>query len=275
MVLFQKKDKKRAALEKEYAAVLKKETQLKQSAMKATAPRWKTDLEKKVPEKVYHSLEAAFSKAFSVVFTQGVGVIEKTYHRQNLEETYSVQDYAVQVKGGRKELKQVKRNAGRTGLANTVLTTVEGIGLGALGIGLPDIVVFVGMLLKGIYETALSYGFSYDTPEERLFILRMMEATLTKGHAFAVKNARVDGMIEEMPQAGDDEVLAQIQKTGSAFAVDMLLLKFVQGFPLVGVIGGAANPIYYNMVMRYVQLKYQKRYLLAVAQRSGISLRSI
>ena len=38
-------------------------------------------------------------------------------------------------------------------------------------------------------------------------------------------------------------------------------------------IGGAANPVYYNKVMRYVQLKYQKRYLLAVAQRSGFSLR--
>lgn len=77
MSIFIKKDKKRAALEKEYASVLKKETQLKQSAMKTTAPRWKTDLEKKVPEKVYRSLETAFSKAFSVVFTQGVGVIEK------------------------------------------------------------------------------------------------------------------------------------------------------------------------------------------------------
>ena len=261
MSIFIKKDKKRAALEKEYASVLKKETQLKQSAMKTTAPRWKTDLEKKVPEKVYRSLETAFSKAFSVVFTQGVGVIEKTYNRQNLEETHSVQDYAVQVKGGRKELKQVKRNAGRSGLTNTALTTVEGIGLGALGIGLPDIVVFVGMLLKGVYETALSYGFAYDTPEERLFILRMMETALTKGPDFAVKNARVDGL------------QAQIQKTGSAFAVDMLLLKFVQGFPLVGILGGAANPVYYNKVMRYVQLKYQKRYLLAVAQRNGYSLR--
>lgn len=50
MSIFIKKDKKRAALEKEYASVLKKETQLKQSAMKTTAPRWKTDLEKKVPE---------------------------------------------------------------------------------------------------------------------------------------------------------------------------------------------------------------------------------
>ncbi len=46
MSIFIKKDKKRAALEKEYASVLKKETQLKQSAMKTTAPRWKTDLEK-------------------------------------------------------------------------------------------------------------------------------------------------------------------------------------------------------------------------------------
>ena len=59
MSIFIKKDKKRAALEKEYASVLKKETQLKQSAMKTTAPRWKTDLEKKVPEKVYRSLETA------------------------------------------------------------------------------------------------------------------------------------------------------------------------------------------------------------------------
>ena len=63
MSIFIKKDKKRAALEKEYASVLKKETQLKQSAMKTTAPRWKTDLEKKVPEKVYRSLETAFIKA--------------------------------------------------------------------------------------------------------------------------------------------------------------------------------------------------------------------
>ena len=105
------------------------------------------------------------------------------------------------------------------------------------------------------------------------FILRMMETALTKGPDFAVKNARVDGMIEEMPQTGEDELQAQIQKTGSAFAVDMLLLKFVQGFPLVGILGGAANPVYYNKVMRYVQLKYQKRYLLAVAQRNGYSLR--
>ena len=46
------------------------------------------------------------------------------------------------------------------------------------------------------------------------------------------------------------------------FALDMLVLKFIQGLPVVGVLGGAANPVYYRKIMRYVQLKYKKRYLI-------------
>lgn len=154
-------------------------------------------------------------------------------------------------------------------MANVALTTVEGIGLGALGIGLPDIVLFVGMLLKGIYQTAIGYGFTYDSTEERLFILRMMEAALARSSDFEEKNAQVDNMIEGITLIGENDLEEQLQKTSSAFAVDMLLLKFVQGFPLVGVLGGVANPIYYKKIMRYVQMKYHKRYLMAAAQRNG------
>ena len=52
-----------------------------------------------------------------------------------------------------------------------------------------------------------------------------------------------------------------MQETASAFALDMLLLKFIQGLPVVGVLGGAANPVYYNKIMKYIQIKYRKRYL--------------
>ena len=75
-------------------------------------------------------------------------------------------------------------------------------------------------------------------------------------------NRQVDGML-----CGEERVItepsfkAQIKNTASVFAVDMLLLKFIQGLPLVGIIGGAANPVYYRKVMKYVQLKYRKRYL--------------
>ena len=60
----------------------------------------------------------------------------------------------------------------------------------------------------------------------------------------------------------DDDFKCQMKETASAFAVDMLLLKFIQGLPVVGIIGGAANPVYYSKVMKYVQMKYRKRYLL-------------
>ena len=59
-----------------------------------------------------------------------------------------------------------------------------------------------------------------------------------------------------------EELNLQIRQTASVFAVDMLLLKFIQGLPVIGILGGAANPVYYHKVMKYVQLKYRKRYLL-------------
>jgi hypothetical protein len=50
------------------------------------------------------------------------------------------------------------------------------------------------------------------------------------------------------------------------FAMDMLVLKFVQGLPVIGIIGGLANPLYYNKIMKYVQLKYYKRYILNLSR---------
>ena len=42
----------------------------------------------------------------------------------------------------------------------------------------------------------------------------------------------------------------------------MLLAKFIQGLPVVGIIGGLMNPVYYRKILSYVRLKYRKRYLL-------------
>ena len=142
------------------------------------------------------------------------------------------------------------------------MTTVEGIGLGALGIGMPDIVLFLGNLLKGVYETALNYGFDYESRQEQLLILKMMQTALSSGKHWVQRNAEVDEMLElETIDITDDVFKQQVKDTASAFAIDMLLLKFIQGLPVVGIIGGAANPVYYRKVMKYVQLKYRKRYL--------------
>lgn len=255
----------KAAIQKELHTLQKQEEKLMRSATKQrSASSWKSELEKKVPDKVYHSLKIAFGKAFAIVFEKGTGIIEKSYQKESIQQDQKVQHYAVQLKGNRRELRKVKQQAQVSGLSNMALTTVEGIGLGALGIGLPDIVMFVGVLLKGIYETALRYGIDYNAVGERYLILKMMEASLAKGDRWVEVNAEVDRLIyqgrQEVPDLED--MVEQRRHTADAFAIDMILLKFIQGLPVVGILGGAGNPVYYNKVLHYVRLKYHKRYLL-------------
>ena len=247
------------ALTKELLAVEKQEKKMQQAALKAKPAAWKTELESRIPEKVYTGLESAFCKGFGLVFDQGRAIIEKGYNKEDIQADYTIRDFAVQVKGGRKELKKMHKSAKQSDLLNLAVTTVEGVGLGALGVGMPDIVLFLGTLLKGVYETALNYGFDYESRQEQLFILKMMQTALSTGEDWMKRNADV---VLETVGITDEDFKAQMKDTASAFAVDMLLLKFIQGLPVVGIIGGAANPVYYSKVMKYVQMKYRKRYLL-------------
>lgn len=256
-----KKSRRKAAVQKELAVVERQEEKLG----KAAEREFVRPLEKlgdKIPPKVCANLEKAFCRAFSIVFEKGTAIIEKSYNRAAIWEDYQIRDYAVQIKSRRKELRGVESGARSASLRNMALTTVEGVGLGLFGIGLPDIVVFTGVLLKGIYETALHYGYDYDTEEERLLILKMMETALTKGPGWQEKNTVVDKwMANGIPAPEEAELKIQTEQTARTFAMDMLVLKFIQGIPVAGVLGGAGNPVYYRKVMKYVQLKYRKRYL--------------
>ena len=264
MIKKSRQNRRLAALEKEMQAVQKQEDKLKAAAVDQNVPEWKQKLTAKIPEKVCLSLETAFGKAFGIVFEKGTAVIEKTYNRQKIEEDYQIRDFSVQIKGGRKQIKSLGKSVRYANARNLIFTTAEGVGLGALGIGMPDIVMFTGVLLKGVYETALGYGYDYEKPSERMLILKMMEASLAKGEEWTLLNAEVDSMLEAdaLPETGEASVGEQISKTARTFAMDMLLLKFIQGLPLVGIFGGAGNPVYYSRVMGYVKVKYQKRYLL-------------
>lgn len=260
-----RKRHKQSPVEKELMLLQKEEEKLQKQADKGTEKSWKKAVEEKIPEKVVSGLRKAFSKAFGIVFEKGTAVIEKTYDRETMEKDHAIADYAVKIKGGKKELRRLKKDAKGGNLKNMAISTVEGMGLGALGIGLPDIVIFVGMLLKGIYECAMRYGINYEKPEERMLILKMMEAAMSRGEQWHQINEDVDAYLKKLPQeVSVEELKIQTERTADVFAMDMLLVKFVQGMPIVGILGGAGNPVYYRKVMRYVELKYRKRYLLNI-----------
>lgn len=255
--------KHRALVRRELLKIQTEEQKLRKKAETAKPAQWKKTLEGKIPEKVYTGLEKAFCTGFSLVFRHGRKLIELIYKKESLKQEHILRDQAVQAEASRRDFKQMQKNVRNAGVKNMAATTAEGMALGALGVGMPDVVLFLATLLKGVYETALHYGFEYETPEEQYLILRMMSASLKTGRDWLREDAKVDQLLMEDAIAVDPEVLKeQIRKTASAFAVDMLVLKFIQGMPVVGFLGGAANPVYYRKVMNYVQRKYRKRYLL-------------
>ncbi len=238
-----------------------------------TALSWKAELESRIPEKVTTGLQKAFSKAFRLVFEKGVVIIEKTYDKDSLVKEFQINDYAMDVKGGRKEIGRIRSGATGSNALNTVVTTIEGISLGALGIGLPDIVIWVGVMLRGIYETALKYGFEYETSGEKMFILKMLQTSMADGEDWTNLNLENNRYIIGKAKMVfyEKELKHQIDKTANAFAEKMLVAKFIQGLPIIGILGGVANPIYYQKIMQYVQLKYRKRYLLRKKQINSVN----
>ena len=237
---------------------------------KAMTPNasWKAILGGAIPERAHDSLQAAYAKAFEIVFENGVGVIELTYNRDEMEKDFLIHNFAVDTKQSQHELKRIRSKAESSDFFNSIFTTVEGVGLGVLGIGLPDIVIFLGFILKSVYETAVKYGYDYEKPEERLFILKLMSASVRRRDKWLEADMEIDEILSAyargkgLPVPVADDMRDQIEETAEDFAMDMLVLKFIQGLPLVGVLGGMANPVYYKKILKYVRVKYYKRYLL-------------
>lgn len=253
-----------ATLEKRRIELCRKHRLMRRAAMKRAQRDYSAALRSKIPSGTREDLEWAFGLAFNLVFDQGDAIIKKTYSSEKLSKKYLARHIALTVDGDEKYFDGSRRlsNAG-----NMLVTTLEGIGLGALGIGIPDIVLFVAMLLRGVYETALEYGFGCDSREEKMYILCLLECAMCSGTDWIKADTRVDTMAKAEHIPGRAEIQQQAQRAAAAFAADLLIIKFIQGLPIVGLIGGLGNPVYYRRVISYAELKYQQRYLDKIAER--------
>lgn len=214
----------------------------------------------KIPEKLTETLEAAFQKAFWAVFEKGTAVLEKTYDKKKISCLHEMQERLFKEEGTNRRLRELDSYAKKTKWANLSVTVLEGAGLGLLGIGLPDIPLFLGMLLKGIYEVALSYGFEYESREEKLYILSLISAALSKEEAcYRRVNQAEKLLMAKAPIEWDLDM--EIAKTSKILSEEMLTAKFIQGLPVAGMLGGISNASVYQRVIDYVMLKYKKRYL--------------
>ena len=242
-------------LEKQEAAFLSRKSEKQQSKLNAL-------LADKVPAGLQNTLDNAFGKAFRTVFTKGTGIIEKTYNKQKAQEAAFINTtLAAKARPSRRSLKRVKGQAVKAANTNLAVSTVAGVGLGVLGIGIPDIVLFVSLVLKNMYQIATGYGIDYNTDKERKFILSVIQGALTFGDDQRWIDEEIDYFIDYGHFRNDKDLDLYITECAACMSTELLYMKFLQGIPLVGAVGGAYDFVYMKQINEYAKIKYHKRFL--------------
>lgn len=224
-------------------------------------------LDRFVPKKLSGTLDAAFAKGFALIFDKGTGIIEKTYNKEKKKADFKINTYASEVKGDKQSVRNFTKQAKSAKATNLAVSSVEGIGLGLIGAGIPDIPLFSAMVLKSVYEIALSYGYDYQTDEEKVFILKVIEVSMYDEEKFIEENAQLNALIDQIVEDGDTlegyevDKEAQINLTAKALSREMLYTKFLQGQLIIGIAGGIFDPVYVNRISNYAVLKYRRRFL--------------
>jgi len=246
--------------EREWNALMKKEARFQKKRLLEQPSALSQSLSAKLPDRLEDTLRLAFQKAFHLVFSKGSKLIEKTYSKEQRKLEFWANMATAQILQNRKSIQSFSKKARHHSAQHVLLAGLEGSLLGLLGIGLPDIPIFSGVLLRSIYEISMSYGFDYVSLEEQHFILMIMEAALLRGDAFLFADTQINDWIDfgKVPPNSREN---QLKRTSAALSSHLLYLKFIQGIPIVGSIGGLSDGLCLKRITDYAQLKYKRRFL--------------
>ena len=78
------------------------------------------------------------------------------------------------------------------------------------------------------------------------------------------KNHGCDGSIPVTDDAETSirEKKEQMRLTANALSHELLYMKFLQGIPIAGIVGGVFDAVYLKRIADYADLKYRRRFLL-------------
>lgn len=270
--------KKKSPWIKEWQDLQKKESKFIEKRMAGPTCVIISKLERFVPKKLSSTLNAAFFKGFQVIFEKGTGIIEKTYNKNRKENEFQINTFATELSADKRSVRSFTRQARSAKKLNLLVSSVEGVGLGLVGAGIPDIPLFIAVVLKSVYEIALSYGYRYDTDEEKVFILKLIQVAMMDEEEFAAANEELNDLIDQIAEEGDSldgysvNKTEQMKATSEALSSEMIYTKFLQGQLIIGIAGGIFDPIYVNRISDYAVLKYRRRFLRSKAASGEYSL---
>lgn len=254
-------------IEKQLRKIEKEEKKILNKQENKLVKRWlnpiSDKIEDKIPQKVKSAMESAFYTGFKLVFEKGTKYIEKTYNKKEINIEHDVKNYYIDRHISKKSIKTMDESPKKSRFFNKSIATVEGAGMGLIGMGLPDIPVLISIILKTIYEISLNYGFDYENDNEKIYILNIISAAVTSGEVQEEYNKKVDELAYKIDSNKpiNKNLDEEMKKTSQILFDAMMVSKFVQGFAIIGIIGSITNYKIVNKIGKYASLKYKKRYI--------------
>jgi len=220
-------------------------------------------IQEKIPEKLNSALEAAFYQGFKLVFEKGHAAIEKTYNKDRLKLEYAYNNREFSRKMSGMQMRKLDKQSRKSRRVSSMISVIEGGVLGALGIGLPDIPLFIALIIRNINEIAYSYGYNPEKEEEKKYIMLLICGAVTKGERQMYFNEMIDlaGSSIDHGQGNSLSLEEQVKEAAGVLSDSMLTAKFIQGIPIVGAVGGIVNYSIIKRIGEFASLKYKKRYL--------------
>lgn len=232
-------------------------------AVSKTTGSVKAKIEDKIPEKLEDTLNKAFTAAFKMVFQEGKILIKKTYNEETLKSEYADKRVGVQTKGDRSLIKKLRRPAEKRYFKSLGVAATEGVGLGLLGIGLPDIPILIGNMIRTCTVSAHSHGLDTDRKDEQVYMLMMIRLAAMPVEERTAFNSQLDALGDAIDSGKEIflDLEAEMKETSERLSMTLLFSRFVMGLPVVGVAGGLYNPVIVSQLHQLAEVKYEARLL--------------
>ncbi len=85
-------------------------------------------------------------------------------------------------------------------------------------------------------------------------------ASLSYGTELEEINTKINYYIEKETHYKGMDIDSCIKEAAGCLSKELLYMKFLQGIPVVGVAGGAYDAVYMKQVVKYAEMKYQRRF---------------
>lgn len=225
----------------------------------------RSKVESNIPDKVTDLINKTFEKGFYYIFEKGTSIIEKSYDVNEMKIEADVNKYRLSKEISSKNLRIIDKGVNKGKVISQGISAVEGSALGFLGVGMPDIPVFISVILRMIYEISIKYGFDYKDDKEKILILNIICFGISDRKHKEKYSKNCDEICRLIDNDHKDDIKIELDdmiKETSKNLVDTLLVsKFIQGIPFVGTIGGVVNYMVLSDISKAAKIKYKKRFI--------------